>query len=163
LHLTINATTSSSQTASVCSNQLPYTWNGLIFNTAGTQTKTGLTNSKDCDSSATLTLSVATASTPTISVVPSANNVCSGINVTFTATASNEGTAPVYQWKKNGVNILGANSNTYTGSGIAASDAITCQLTSNAACVINPSATSNTINFSMSSVPATTWRTNARC
>ncbi len=58
LILTVNATTSSSTSLTICSNQLPYVWNGLTFTNAGTQTKTGLVNNKGCDSSATLVLSV---------------------------------------------------------------------------------------------------------
>jgi hypothetical protein len=44
LVLTINAVTSSSNSIAICSSALPYSWNGLTFNAAGTQTKTGLTN-----------------------------------------------------------------------------------------------------------------------
>ncbi|MFY7965319.1 MAG: cadherin-like beta sandwich domain-containing protein, partial [Chitinophagaceae bacterium] len=58
LTLTVNATTSSTNSLTICSNQLPYTWNGLTFTAAGTQTRTGLVNSRGCDSSATLTLTV---------------------------------------------------------------------------------------------------------
>ena len=42
---------------SICQNQLPYVWNGLIFNGAGSQTAT-LTAVDGCDSLATLNLSV---------------------------------------------------------------------------------------------------------
>jgi hypothetical protein len=57
LHLTINASSSSSTSLTVCFDQLPYTWNGLTFNSAGTQTA-HLTNAVGCDSAATLILSV---------------------------------------------------------------------------------------------------------
>ena len=58
LKLTVKPTSSSINNVSICSNELPFTWNGLIFNTAGTQTKISLTNSVGCDSSATLNLTV---------------------------------------------------------------------------------------------------------
>lgn len=61
LNLTINMPTSSTDSITINSNQLPYSWNGLTFNVAGTQTA-HLTNSLGCDSAATLTISV-TAST----------------------------------------------------------------------------------------------------
>jgi hypothetical protein len=41
----------------VCNYMLPYTWNGVIFNTAGTQSAT-LSNSLGCDSIVSMTLSV---------------------------------------------------------------------------------------------------------
>ncbi len=50
-------TTFSTTTQSVCSNQLPYTWNGTAYNAAGTFTKT-LVNAVGCDSIATLVLTV---------------------------------------------------------------------------------------------------------
>lgn len=93
--------------------------------------------------------------TPTISISNTSSSLCTG--AAFSSSITNGGASPAYQWIKNGVNISGATSNTYTGSSIAASDAITCQLTSNAACVTSPTATSNTLTFSMSSVPTTTW------
>jgi hypothetical protein len=50
--------TSSTTNLSICQTALPYSWNGLTFNNAGTQTKTGLVNAIGCDSSATLNLSI---------------------------------------------------------------------------------------------------------
>ena len=61
LNLTVNALTSSNTNLAICSAALPYSWNGLTFNAAGSQTKTGLTNAAGCDSTATLNLTVNTA------------------------------------------------------------------------------------------------------
>jgi sugar lactone lactonase YvrE len=58
LNLTLKATSTSSNSIVLLANQLPYTWNGLTFNAAGTQTKTGLTNAAGCDSSASLTIAL---------------------------------------------------------------------------------------------------------
>ncbi|MEY2828341.1 MAG: hypothetical protein RIQ33_199 [Bacteroidota bacterium] len=63
LNLTINHATSSTSNLTICSTQLPYSWNGLTFTSAGTQTKTGLTNVAGCDSSATLNLTIGQAFT----------------------------------------------------------------------------------------------------
>jgi len=60
LNLTVNAPTSSVTNTSICANALPYIWNGLTFNAAGTQTA-HLTNSVNCDSAAMLNLTVNTA------------------------------------------------------------------------------------------------------
>jgi hypothetical protein len=59
LNLTINVPTSSTDNITINPNQLPYSWNGLTFDSAGTQTA-NLLNSAGCDSAATLTLSVTT-------------------------------------------------------------------------------------------------------
>ena len=67
-----------------------------------------------------------------VAVVASPGNiVCAGDNVTFTATPTNGGATPVYQWKKNGVNV-GTNSNTYSNNALANLDVITVVMTSNA-------------------------------
>ncbi len=95
-----------------------------------------------------------TATAPTIaitytcsaSVAISANTgdtICTGNPVVFSSTATNGGTAPTYQWKKNGTSISGATSASYTTSSISNADIFTCLMTSNASCVTIPAITSN--------------------
>ncbi|MBL0077591.1 MAG: PKD domain-containing protein [Bacteroidetes bacterium] len=79
-----------------------------------------------------------------VSIAADDNNICAGTNVTFTATPTNGGVAPVYQWKKNGVNV-GSNSTTYSSTAFANGDIITCVLTSNAICPTGNPATSNSV------------------
>ena len=71
--------------------------------------------------------------TPTIAITSGTNPACSGSSITFTATpGSNSGTAPTYQWLKNGVNISGATSSTYTataGTAFVNTDQISCRVT----------------------------------
>ena len=55
--MTIKVASTSSTKISICSSALPYKWNGLTFNTAGTQT-VHLNNVAGCDSAATLILTV---------------------------------------------------------------------------------------------------------
>ena len=81
--------------------------------------------------------------TPTVAIT--ANNYCPGIATTFTATSTNGGTAPTYQWKKNNVNI-GTNSNTFTYTP-AYGDSVKCFLTSNALLPIPATVASNTIHI----------------
>ncbi|MPM38075.1 hypothetical protein SDC9_84698 [bioreactor metagenome] len=70
--------------------------------------------------------------------------VCSGVPVTFTATAVNGGTAPVYQWMVNGL-AVGSNSSTYTSSSLSNSDVVTCEVTSDLTCASGNPAASNAI------------------
>ena len=65
LNLTVKATSSSTTGITICPSGLPYTWNGMVFNSAGSQTKT-LINSVGCDSLATLNLTVLTSSTSSV-------------------------------------------------------------------------------------------------
>lgn len=59
---------------------------------------------------------------PSISVHPQSQTACSGSSVTFTVTASGN-PSPVYQWQKNGVNIGGATSSSYTINPVSSGDA----------------------------------------
>jgi len=78
-----------------------------------------------------------------ISVSASANNVCAGTVVTFTAAAVNGGLTPVYQWKVNGI-PAGTNSQVYTYTPLN-NDAITCTLASSEACISGNPATSSPV------------------
>lgn len=82
-----------------------------------------------------------------VSIVADQSSVCAGTTVTFTATPTNGGTSPVYQWKKNGNNV-GSNSNTYSYVPVQG-DVITCVLTSNLSCVTGNPATSNAITMTV--------------
>src|SRR5690606_6605266 len=91
-----------------------------------------LTSSLTCAGTATvtsnaITMSVTSSVTPTISISTSSNTICAGSNVVFTATSTNGGTNPQYQWKRNGVNV-GTNSSTYSSNVLANGDVISCVL-----------------------------------
>jgi hypothetical protein len=72
--------------------------------------------------------------------------VYSNTPVTFTATPTNGGTTPAYQWKVNGVNV-GTNSVNYTYTPLQG-DVVTCTLTSSLTCVTNNPATA-TLNMTV--------------
>jgi hypothetical protein len=95
--------------------------------------------------------------TASVSISASATIICIGTPVTFTATPTNGGAAPVYQWQLNGSNV-GTNSTTYTNATLANGAVVTCVLTSNATpCLTGSPATSNavsiTVNTPTSSFP----------
>ncbi len=98
----------------------------------------------------TITVAVNSAVTAGVSIAASPSGpICQGTNVTFTATPVNGGT-PVYQWKKNGINV-GTNSPSYSNSTLVNSDQITCTMTSNASCVTGSPALSNTVVMAVNS------------
>ena len=80
-----------------------------------------------------------------VSITASANPVCAGSPVTYTAIPVNGGTSPVYQWKVNGISS-GSNSSTFTYNP-ANNDVVTCFLTSNIVCASGNPAISNAINM----------------
>jgi len=86
-----------------------------------------------------------------VSIAASANPVCSGTSVTFTATPTNGGPAPLYQWKIGGNNVEGATNPTYAYAP-ANNDAVTCMLTSNALCAAGNPAISNTVTMTVNPI-----------
>jgi hypothetical protein len=107
LNLTVKPTSTSTTNLSICQSSLPYTWNGLIFNSGGTQTKTSLTNSVGCDSSATLNL--------TVNPSPNTSNIVGLANATKLDTSSYSViglSGSVFNWIVSGAAIQsGAGSN----------------------------------------------------
>src|SRR5450759_5400038 len=75
------------------------------------------------------------------------NPVCAGTTVNFTATPTNGGAAPVYQWKVNGVNA-GVNAATYSYIPLTG-DIVTVDLTSNAVCPTGNPATSAPVTMTV--------------
>jgi hypothetical protein len=99
---------------------------------------------------------VNTSVTASVSISASTgNSICSGTNVTFTATPTNGGATPSYQWKLNGGNV-GTNSPTYSNNTLANGNTISCVMTSSIpTCLTGSPATSNTITMTVgTSMPA---------
>lgn len=77
--------------------------------------------------------------------------ICMGDTITFTATPTNGGTGPTYQWKVDGNNVgTGA---TYSTSTLTSGQAVTCIMTSNLSGVTNNPATSNTVTITVNPLP----------
>ncbi|WHF53074.1 T9SS type A sorting domain-containing protein [Chryseobacterium gotjawalense] len=87
--------------------------------------------------------------TASVSIATPTNIICVGANtpLTFTATPTNGGTTPGYQWRVNG-SPVGTNSATFTTSTLAPGDLVTVQMTSNAgSCLMTAQPTSNTLTI----------------
>lgn len=100
--------------------------------------------------SSTATLHVTTPSQPSIAISTPKDTICAGTTVTFSASAINGGTAPFYQWEKNGINV--ATGNIFSSGAIADGDVITCVLTPNSNCVSTTLAISNAITVKVNPV-----------
>jgi gliding motility-associated-like protein len=83
---------------------------------------------------------------PSVSIDSSAGNVCGTNPITFTATPVNGGANPAYQWQLNGVNT-GTNSASYTDNTPVIGDIVNCIMTSDAGCVTNAIAYSDSITI----------------
>ena len=119
-----------------------------------------LTSNATCPSTPTatssgITMTVNPTVVPAVSIVASPSGaICSGDAVTFTATPTNGGTTPTYQWQVNGSNV-GTGGATYTSSALANGDIVTCIVTSNATCASPLTATSTGITMVVNPTPAT--------
>ena len=100
----------------------------ITSNAACASPTTASSNSITMNVSSTVTSSVAVAITSS-----GANPICAGQSLTFTATPTNGGTSPTYQWEVNGNNV-GTNSSTYTTTTLTNGQVVSCVMTSNAAC-----------------------------
>ncbi len=107
---------------------------------------------------------VTPASTPAIAIAITDTNMvhCAGVPIHFASTATNTGTNPSFQWKKNGVNVAGTGP-TYTDASPANGDVITSVLVSSASCITAPSVTSNAITTTVhsSTIPIVSVSDNA--
>ncbi|HSD08142.1 DUF7507 domain-containing protein, partial [Flavobacterium sp.] len=93
--------------------------------------------------------------TPSVSISANpAGAICAGTNVTFTASPTNGGTSPKYQWKSGGSNISGATASTYSSSTLTNGEVISVVLTSNASCLTATTATSNVLTMVVNALPA---------
>ncbi len=115
-------------------------WNGISVITAKAQ---------GCGGPKTTDHFVMTNPIVPVSVSVSANpggSVCHGTTVTFSANASNQGTAPLYEWFVNG-SPAGTNSSAFATAALEMGDKVSCRLISNQNCISGNPALSDTITM----------------
>jgi len=130
------ATSASYTTPATTSSDNGATFDVVVSNSAGTVTS----------NTATLTVNAA-ATAPTITTQPVSQTVTAGQTATFSVTAA--GTAPLsYQWQKNGANISGATTASYTTPATTSTDngATYDVVVSNSAGTVTSNATTLTVN-----------------
>jgi predicted outer membrane repeat protein len=127
----------------------------LGFNIPDTATRiyVVMTSSNGCAVPNTASSQLVVHTTPpapaVVSIAASQTAVCAKENVSFTATPTNGGATPFYQWLVNGRDA-GTNSNTYSSANFGNGDVISVILTSSSACASPSTDTSNTISLTVS-------------
>lgn len=116
---------------------------------SGDTVKCVMTSSLPCATGSPATsnqiiVSVSSLLSASVSISASDTTICPGEPVTFTATPTNGGNNPTYQWRVNN-NPAGANSSTFSSSSLNNNDTVTCVMTSDLNCVTGSPATSATI------------------
>ena len=119
----------------------------------GDQVSAIMTSSEVCvsnlgDSSNILKIKITDTVSSRVTIKASSNNICKGGNIIFTATPTNGGSLPHYQWMVNGNNI-GKDSNIYSNNTIINGDNVNVVLKSNASCLLDSLAQSNNISIAV--------------
>uniref|UniRef100_UPI00260891DC hypothetical protein n=1 Tax=Flavobacterium sp. TaxID=239 RepID=UPI00260891DC len=113
-----------------------------------------LTGSPATSNTITTTVNANQPASVTIASSDADNTICSGTSVTFTATPTNGGSAPSYQWKLNGSDV-GSDSATYTTTSLSNGDVVSVVMTSNATpCLTGSPATSNSLTITTVNSPS---------
>jgi len=101
-----------------------------------------------------IAMTIVTPIPASVGIAASANGICAGEPVTFTATPINGGANPSYQWRINGQNT-GNNSPVFQSSNLKNGDLVVVLMTSGIPCAINPSF-SNVIEMVVRPLPVVT-------
>ncbi|MCX6204764.1 MAG: C10 family peptidase [Bacteroidetes bacterium] len=108
-----------------------------------------------CESSPRLdiTVTVNTTVTPKVSITSSANSICSGGTVSFSASPTNGGTSPTYNWYLNSI-LQTSNTSSFTSTTLNSNASVYCIMTSNSSCITSTTATSTTTSITVNQPPA---------
>ena len=119
-----------------------------------TSSYTSCTTNNPATSNA-LTMTVINNLTAGVSISAIPNPFCSGSTVNCSATPTNGGFTPSYQWKVNGVNA-GTNASTYSYIP-QQGDIVQCVMNSSLSCITNNPVTSNTIVMNALTAPSVSF------
>ncbi len=145
-------------TLSATGNATSYLWSGsglqtttgstvdAIVSTAGSQNYTVTATLNGCSAIASTSVSFNTTLPPAITISQTtANPICNGSAVSFSASSTNGGTSPFYQWETS--TGLSGTGSTFTLNNAGSATVVSCLLISNAACASTDSVYSNAITI----------------
>lgn len=143
--------------ANVGTNSATYTTTSL---NNGDQVSVVMTSTATCVSSSTANSNTITASitplvVPTVSISSNASAICAGASVNFSASVSNGGSSPSYQWKVNGANV-GSNSSTFSSSSLANNDQVSVEVVGSGQCASSLAGVSNVLSITVRPLPVIT-------
>jgi len=136
-------------------SQIPGTGNALSWTNklAGTYTVEAIYNTTSQMMTGNAVISSTTQLAVAVSIIASSTTVTIGTPVNFTATPTNGGSNPSYQWQVNSINA-GTNANTFSYTPSNA-DVVSCIMTSDLTfCITNNPAASNNISITVNQAAA---------
>ncbi|MFH2142570.1 MAG: C25 family cysteine peptidase [Bacteroidota bacterium] len=99
---------------------------------------------------------VATIQTPLVvdaNITATTTSICTGDEVIFTASATNGGTTPNYNWFVNSVSVQNGTDDTFTSSTLSDGSVINCEVTSSELCNAGPDMSNNITIIVSSAIP----------
>jgi len=120
---------------------------------SGDQVHATVVSSGGCLSAPSDTITISVSPIPTVTLSASASSVCQGASVTFTATPTNGGPTPTYNWYVNSLLVASTTTPTYTTSSLPpGNNAVYVVIVSSAGCT-GPASQSNTVNVLVEATP----------
>lgn len=117
MNVTVLPTSQFTESIDICSEDLPYIWNGISVAAGGQGAATYVTPSANgCDSTVTLDLNVTSSSDPNITISVSPGGLIpTGTLAVFTAQLVDGGVSPQITWRKNSIPMPGATGASWSG------------------------------------------------
>jgi len=92
---------------------------------------------------------------PTVTISAPGQVICAGSPIAFTATVTNAGASPLYQWLVNNIQV-GNNNAVYTTTALQKNDSVACVLTATNAACPGASVQSNVLRIKVNDAPVIT-------
>ena len=122
--------------------------NGSLFITGfSSSNDNDVTNNHGSSDEWLIKLSFDISSTIAVGITASANNICSGKNISFTATPVNAGTNPSYHWYINAIEQPAATTSVFSSAALRDGDLVSCKIKNDLICADAAEAESNSIKI----------------
>jgi gliding motility-associated-like protein len=93
---------------------------------------------------------------PAVSISTGFSSVCTGAPAVFLARAVDGGSTPLFQWRVNGADVAGGIlDSVFVTAALRSTDVVSCMMTSNAVCVVDPFVLSHGLSIAIIPIPVT--------